>query len=157
MKFGGTSVGSIERIQNVARIVKTEVDAGHEVAVCVSAMSGETNRLVDLCRQTGSLFDLREYDTVVSTGEQVTVGLLAMTLQSMGVDARSWLGWQMPFRTEDARKWIGSIETAEIERRFQKHVKSRLLPASKASAIAGASPRLAAEGQTPVPSPSQLP
>ena len=65
-------------------------------------MSGKTNRLVDLCRQTGSLFDLREYDTVVSTGEQVTVGLLAMTLQSMGVDARSWLGWQMPFRTEDA-------------------------------------------------------
>ena len=120
MKFGGTSVGSIERIQNVARIVQSAVDAGHQVAVCVSAMSGETNRLVDLCRQTGALFDLREYDTVVSTGEQVTVGLLAMTLQSMGVDARSWLGWQMPFRTENvhANARIETIDTTEIERRF---------------------------------------
>ena len=121
MIFGGTSVGSIERIQNVAQLVKGEVDQGHEVAVCVSAMSGETNRLVELCRQTGPLFDLREYDTVVATGEQVTVGLLAMTLQSMGVDARSWLGWQLPFRTEDvhANARIEKVDTAEIERRFQ--------------------------------------
>ena len=85
MKFGGTSVGSVERIRNVARRVKAEVEAGNEVAVVVSAMSGETNRLVGLCEEASSLYDLREYDVVVSSGEQVTVGLLSIVLQTMGV------------------------------------------------------------------------
>ena len=95
MKFGGTSVADLERIRNVARLVKGEADNGNEIAVVVSAMSGETNKLIDLCKQAAPLHDLREYDTVVTTGEQVTVGLLSIVLQSMEVDARSWLGWQM--------------------------------------------------------------
>ncbi len=120
MKFGGTSVGSIERIRNVAQRVKQEVEAGNEVAVVVSAMSGETNRLVGLCEEASSLFDLREYDVVVSSGEQVTVGLLSMVLQSMGVPARSWLGWQLPVRTSDAHgsARIQGIDTADVIRRF---------------------------------------
>jgi len=100
MKFGGTSVGDLDRIRNVACHVKREVDAGHKVAVVVSAMAGETNKLVDYCRSISPLHDAREYDTVVATGEQVTTGLLALTLQSMGVDARSWQGWQVPIRTD---------------------------------------------------------
>src|SRR5215831_424886 len=95
MKFGGTSVADIERIRNVARHVKREVDAGHEVAVVVSAMSGTTNRLVEWCREASPLHDAREYDTVVATGEQITSGLLAITLQAMGIQARSWQGWQI--------------------------------------------------------------
>lgn len=102
MKFGGTSVADIERIRNVARHVKREVDAGHEVAVVVSAMAGTTNQLVAWTREAARLHDAREYDTVVATGEQVTVGLLAITLQEMGVSARSWLGWQIPIRTDGA-------------------------------------------------------
>ncbi|RME64133.1 MAG: aspartate kinase, partial [Alphaproteobacteria bacterium] len=102
MKFGGTSVGSIERIRNVAQRVKREADAGHEVAVVVSAMSGETDRLVQLTQDASPLHDAREYDVVVATGEQVTIGLVAITLQSMGVNARSWLGWQLPVRTSGA-------------------------------------------------------
>ena len=120
MKFGGTSVGSIERIRNVAQRVKREVDASNEVAVVVSAMSGETNRLVGLCEEASNLFDLREYDVVVSSGEQVTVGLLSMVLQSMGVPARSWLGWQLPVRTSDAHgsARIQGIDTGDMIRRF---------------------------------------
>ena len=102
MKFGGTSVANMERIRSVAKLVKAEYDRGNEVAVVLSAMSGETNKLVALCREASPLHDLREYDTVVATGEQVTVGLLAIILQSMGVDARSWLGWQLGFKTDDA-------------------------------------------------------
>ena len=102
MKFGGTSMAGIERIRNVADRVKREVDAGNEVAVVVSAMAGETDRLVQFCREASSLYDPREYDVVVSSGEQVTSGLLAIVLQSMGVNARSWLGWQLPIRTSDA-------------------------------------------------------
>ena len=90
MKFGGTSVADIDRIRNVARHVKREVDAGHEVAVVVSAMAGKTNELVAWCTQASPLHDAREYDVVVASGEQVTSGLLAITLQSMGVSARSW-------------------------------------------------------------------
>lgn len=120
MKFGGTSVANLDRIANVAQRVKREVEAGNEVAVVVSAMGGETNRLVSLCETASSLFDLREYDVVVSTGEQVTIGLLAITLQSMGVPARSWLGWQFPLLTDmvhgSAR--IQSIDTADLIRRF---------------------------------------
>lgn len=102
MKFGGTSVADIDRIRNVARHVKREVDAGNEVAVVVSAMAGRTNELVAWTREISPLHDAREYDTVVSSGEQVTSGLLAMALQSMGVDARSWQGWQIPLLTDNA-------------------------------------------------------
>src|SRR4051812_31990111 len=100
MKFGGTSVADIERIRNVAKLVKREVDRGNQIAVVVSAMAGETNKLVawvrDAAATPGSngsvLYDPREYDSVVASGEQVTAGLLAVTLQSLGVDARSWMG-----------------------------------------------------------------
>lgn len=116
MKFGGTSVGDCDRIKNVARRVKTEVDAGHEVAVVVSAMSGVTNQLVDYCRQIAPLHDAREYDAVVSTGEQVTTGLLAIALRELGLRARSWTGWQVPIRTDGAhgKARIESIETKEL-------------------------------------------
>ena len=120
MKFGGTSVANLERIHNVARHVKREVDAGHEVAVVVSAMSGKTNELVDWVQNaakiTGSnaasFYDAREYDAVVASGEQVTSGLLAITLQSMGINARSWQGWQIPIRTDNAH---GAARILEID------------------------------------------
>lgn len=120
LKFGGTSVGDPERIKNVALRVKKEVDAGHEVAVVVSAMSGQTNKLVDFVREITPMFDAREYDTVVASGEQVTIGLLALALQEIGVDARSWMGWQIPIRTNDVHgaARIEDIETAELERRL---------------------------------------
>lgn len=102
MKFGGTSVANIERIQNVARHVKREVDAGNKVAVVVSAMAGVTNQLVAWVKEASPLYDAREYDAVVATGEQVTAGLLAITLQAMGLRARSWTGWQVPVKTDSA-------------------------------------------------------
>ncbi|MDB5713306.1 MAG: Aspartokinase [Sphingomonadales bacterium] len=102
MKFGGTSMAGIERIRSVAARVKREVNAGNQVAVVVSARAGETDRLVGFCREASSLYDEREYDVVVASGEQVTSGLLALALQSLGVPARSWLGWQLPIRTSDA-------------------------------------------------------
>jgi aspartate kinase len=102
MKFGGTSVANIERIQNVARHVKREVDAGNKVAVVVSAMSGVTNQLVAWVKEASPLYDPREYDAVVATGEQVTAGLLAISLQAMGLKARSWTGWQVPIKTNAA-------------------------------------------------------
>src|SRR5688572_21666238 len=102
MKFGGTSVADLDRIRNVARHVRREVNSGHEVAVIVSAMAGETNRLVALCRSASVLHDAREYDSVVASGEQVTAGLLAIALQDMDIDSRSWLGWQIPIRTDAA-------------------------------------------------------
>jgi aspartate kinase len=102
MKFGGTSVANIERIQNVARHVKREADAGNKVAVIVSAMSGVTNQLVAWVKETSPLYDPREYDSVVATGEQVTAGLLAIALQAMGLKARSWTGWQVPIKTSAA-------------------------------------------------------
>ncbi|MCP8938949.1 aspartate kinase [Alsobacter sp. SYSU M60028] len=102
MKFGGTSVATIERIRNVAQHVRREVEAGHQVAVVVSAMSGKTNELVAWCREAASLYDPREYDVVVASGEQVTSGLLAIVLQGMGIKARSWQGWQIPLTTDDA-------------------------------------------------------
>jgi aspartate kinase len=120
MKFGGTSVADIDRIRNVARRVKREVDAGHEVAVVVSAMSGVTNQLVAWVNQVAPLYDAREYDAVVATGEQVTSGLTALALQELGVDARSWQGWQLPLVSDDAhgKARILSIDTAEVLRRF---------------------------------------
>src|SRR3954468_3480123 len=120
MKFGGTSVADIDRIRNVAHHVKREVDAGHEVAVVVSAMSGKTNELVGWCRAASPLHDAREYDAVVASGEQVTAGLLAITLEGIGIDARSWQGWQLPIATSDAHgsARILEINGAEILRRF---------------------------------------
>jgi len=99
-KYGGTSVADIARIKHVATRVKREVDRGNEVAVVVSAMAGVTNQLVDWTRQISRLHDAREYDVVVATGEQVTAGLLALALQDLGINARSWLGWQIPLRTD---------------------------------------------------------
>ena len=99
-KFGGTSVADLDRIRNAAGRVKRAVDAGDQVAVVVSAMAGETNRLVDLVRQASPMHDAREYDTIVATGEQVTSGLMAIVLQDMGIPARSFQGWQIPLRTD---------------------------------------------------------
>ncbi len=119
-KFGGTSVADLDRIRAAAARVKRAVEAGHEVAVVVSAMAGTTNRLVTWCQEAAPLHDAREYDAVVASGEQITVGLMAIVLQSMGVSARSWLGWQIPFRTNGVHgaARIEGIDTQEIERRF---------------------------------------
>jgi len=121
MKFGGTSVANIERIRNVARHVKREVQAGYKVAVVVSAMSGKTNELVAWCRETAVLHDAREYDAIVASGEQVTSGLLAIALQEMGIPARSWQGWQLPISTDDAHgsARILDVNGDEIIRRFE--------------------------------------
>ena len=125
MKFGGTSMAGTERIRRVANIVRRQQAAGHEVAVVVSAMAGETDRLVGFCREANPLYDPAEYDVVVSAGEQVTSGLLALTLQSMGCKARSWLGWQLPIQTDtahakarieeiDAEAMLASMAAGEI-------------------------------------------
>ena len=125
MKFGGTSMAGTERIRRVASIVRRQQAAGHQVAVVVSAMAGETDRLVNFCREANPLYDPAEYDVVVASGEQVTSGLLALTLQAMGCKARSWLGWQLPVHTVeahskarvqdiDARALIASMESGEI-------------------------------------------
>ena len=121
MKFGGTSVADVARIRNVARHVKREVDAGHEVAVVVSAMAGTTNQLVGWTREISPLHDAREYDVVVAAGEQITSGLLAIALQDIGVDARSWQGWQVPVRTNAAHgaARIAEIDGQELVRRLQ--------------------------------------
>jgi aspartate kinase len=117
-KFGGTSVGDIDRIKNAALRVKREVDAGNEVVVVVSAMAGTTNQLVGWVRDINPLHDTREYDTVVASGEQVTAGLMALALQDLGIDARSWLGWQIPIHTDDVhgKARIERIETTKIEK-----------------------------------------
>jgi aspartate kinase len=122
MKFGGTSVADLERIHNVARHVKREVDAGHEVAVVVSAMAGKTNELVgwvqNMPKVAGSnapFYDAREYDAIVASGEQVTAGLLAIALQSVGVNARSWQGWQIPIKTDNAH---GAARIEDIDGSF---------------------------------------
>ena len=116
MKFGGTSMAGTERIRRVAGIVKRQQEAGHEVAVVVSAMAGETDRLVTFCREANPLYDPAEYDVVVASGEQVTAGLLAMHLQALGCKARSWLGWQLPVRTDDAhaKARIETIDSPEL-------------------------------------------
>jgi aspartate kinase len=118
-KFGGTSVADIGRIKIVAQRVKRETDAGNEVIVVVSAMSGTTNQLVAWCNETAPLHDAREYDAIVASGEQVTAGLLAIALQEIGVSARSWLGWQVPIRTDDAHgsARIQGIDLTEIKSR----------------------------------------
>jgi aspartate kinase len=113
LKFGGTSVANIERIRNAAVHVKRAVEAGHEVAVVVSAMSGVTNQLVAWVNEISKFYDPREYDAVVATGEQVTSGLMALTLQEMGLKARSWQGWQIPLRTDatHSKARIDGIDT----------------------------------------------
>ena len=119
MKFGGTSMAGIERIRHVAQRVKGEVDSGNQVAVVVSAMAGETDRLVQFCREASTLYDPREYDVVVASGEQVTSGLLAITLQGMGLNARSYMGWQLPIRTSGhASALIDDIDASVLERVF---------------------------------------
>jgi aspartate kinase len=120
MKFGGTSVADLDRIRNVATRVQREVEAGHEVAVVVSAMSGTTNQLVGWCQGLSPLHDAREYDVVVSTGEQITAGLVAVALQTLGIEARSWAGWQIPIRTDGAhgKARIEAIEGQELIRRM---------------------------------------
>ncbi len=129
MKFGGTSVADLERIYNVARHVKREVDAGNQVAVVVSAMSGKTNELVGwvqnmskVCGASSPFYDAREYDAIVASGEQVTSGLLAIALQSIGVEARSWQGWQIPIKTDNAHgaARIQEIDGSEMIRRIEK-------------------------------------
>jgi aspartate kinase len=121
MKFGGTSVADIDHIRNVARHVKREVDAGHEVAVVVSAMAGATNTLVEWCREASALHDAREYDAVVASGEQVTAGLLAIALEGSGVNARSWQGWQIPILTSNTHgsARILDINGDELIKRFK--------------------------------------
>ncbi len=121
MKFGGTSLADIPRIMNVARHVKREVDAGHQVAVVVSAMAGTTNQLVGWTREASRLHDAREYDTVVAAGEQITSGLVAIALQEIGVNARSWQGWQIPIRTDTAHgaARIVDIDGARLAERLE--------------------------------------
>ncbi|MEJ6741993.1 MAG: aspartate kinase [Emcibacteraceae bacterium] len=114
MKFGGTSVANLECIRNVALRVKKEVDQGNQVSVFVSAMAGTTDKLVGWVEEISPLHDAREYDTVVSAGEQITSGLLALALQDIGVPARSWLGWQVPFKTNQAHS-AAQVEEIEIE------------------------------------------
>src|SRR5690349_19138830 len=120
LKFGGTSVGDTDRIKNVARKVKGEVDRGNEVAVVVSAMSGATNQLVKWVNEIAPLHDAREYDVVVATGEQVTIGLLALALQQLGVNSRSYVSWQIPIKTDAAyaKARIQNIETVDMVRRM---------------------------------------
>jgi aspartate kinase len=119
-KFGGTSVADIERIKSAARRVKAEIDDGNQVAVVLSAMAGATNQLADWTREISALHDAREYDVVVSSGEQVTIGLMAIALQEIGINARSWLGWQTPIQTDDVhgRARIASIQADELSRRM---------------------------------------
>ena len=121
-KFGGTSVGDLDRIRQVAQKVRSCVDAGNQVAVVVSAMAGTTNQLVEWAKQIGPMHDAREYDTIVSTGEQVTVGLLSIALQNIGVDARSWLGWQIPIKTDEVHSTarIEEIKAQDIIERLEK-------------------------------------
>ena len=116
LKFGGTSVGDIARIRKVARLVQSQIESGHEIAVVVSAMAGETNKLVALAREANKVPNLREYDVIISSGEQVTIGLLALALQDIGVAAQSFLGWQIPVRTDaqQSNAWIENVEGEKL-------------------------------------------
>ncbi|MBB5516705.1 aspartate kinase [Rubricella aquisinus] len=120
MKFGGTSVADLARIKNAAEKVRAEVERGYDVIVIVSAMSGKTNELVGWVREISPLYDAREYDAVVASGEQVTSGLMALTLQEMGVDARSWQGWQVPVKTTSAHgiARIEEIPSDNLDQKF---------------------------------------
>ena len=121
MKFGGTSVADLDRIRHVARLVKRRIDCGDQVAVVVSAMAGETDKLVQWARELSPLHDAREYDVVVAAGEQITAGLLAIALTAIGVNARSWLGWQIPLRTSDMHgaARITGIEAGALDEKLR--------------------------------------
>src|SRR4030095_6499429 len=119
MKFGGTSMAGIERIRHVASLVKREAERGNQLAVVVAARAAEPAGLIQFCREAASLYDPREYDVVVASGEQVTSGLLAITLQGMGLNARSYMGWQLPIRaTGPASALSGHIDAEVLERAF---------------------------------------
>ncbi len=120
-KFGGTSVADVNKIRGAAEKIAREVARGHQVAVVVSAMAGVTNQLVEYCNQVDKLHDTKEYDVVVASGEQVTSGLMAMTLQKMGIKARSWQGWQLPIVTDDvhSKARVQEINTAELLKSLQ--------------------------------------
>jgi aspartate kinase len=122
LKFGGTSVGTVDRIRNVAAKVAAEIDRGHHVAVVVSAMSGVTNQLVGYCNEISDVYDQAEYDAVVASGEQVTSGLLALALHKRGIRARSWQGWQIPLKTDDVhgKARIHSVDTGELKASIQR-------------------------------------
>ena len=124
-KFGGTSVGDLERIENVAGIIASEVRKNNKVIAIVSAMSGETNRLVEQVKKTSPVYDGREYDVIVSTGENITAGLLAIKLQDLGIPARSWMGWQIPIITTSmhSNARILEIKTENIEKKFVEGMK----------------------------------
>jgi aspartate kinase len=125
MKFGGTSVATLDRIRRAAKRVGREVANGYDVIVIVSAMAGETNKLVGFVEETSPLYDAREYDAVVSSGENVTAGLMALTLQEMDVPARSWQGWQVPLKTTSAHAAarIEDIPPANILKKFEEGMK----------------------------------
>ncbi|MEM7197557.1 MAG: aspartate kinase [Pseudomonadota bacterium] len=124
MKFGGTSVANLDRIRNAALRIKQEYDAGNHISVVVSAMAGVTNDLVEKTTKAAKIADLREYDTIVTSGEQVTAGLMAIVLQDMGIPARSWLGWQIPIETDDTPKAarIQSIDPAGLIARMEENI-----------------------------------
>ncbi len=151
MKFGGTSVADLDRIRNAAARVKAEAEAGNEVAVVVSAMAGVTNQLVAWCQALSPLHDAREYDAVVATGEQVTAGLLAIALQEIGVEARSWQGWQIPIRTDNAhgKARIGGDRRHRTDPPHAVRPGGRWSPDSRGSARTIASPRWAAAAPIP--------
>jgi aspartate kinase len=131
MKFGGTSVANLERIENAARKVQREVERGYDVIVIVSAMSGETNKLVGFVEGTSKLYDAREYDAVVASGENVTAGLMALRLQEMGIPARSWQGWQVPINTTSAH---GSARFVSIPR---ENIDAKFAEGFKVAVVAG--------------------
>ncbi len=131
MKFGGTSVANLDRIRRAAKRIGREVAAGYDVIVIVSAMSGKTNELVGWVEETSPLFDAREYDTVVSSGEQVTAGLMALTLQEMDVPARSWTGWQVPLKTTSAHS------SARIEEIGTENISAKFASGMKVAVVAG--------------------
>jgi aspartate kinase len=131
MKFGGTSVADLGRIENAAKKVQKEVDRGYDVIVIVSAMSGETNRLVGYVEGTSKLYDAREYDAVVASGENVTAGLMALRLQEMGIPARSWQGWQVPIQTTSAH---GSARFMDIPRA---NIDAKFAEGFKVAVVAG--------------------
>ncbi|MFN3845370.1 MAG: aspartate kinase [Paracoccaceae bacterium] len=131
MKFGGTSVADLSRIENAAKKVQAEVARGYHVIVIVSAMSGETNRLVGYVEDTSKLYDAREYDAVVASGENVTAGLMALRLQELGTPARSWQGWQVPINTTSAH---GSARFISIPR---DHIDAKFAEGFKVAVVAG--------------------
>jgi aspartate kinase len=131
MKFGGTSVADLSRIENAAKKVQAEVGRGYDVIVIVSAMSGETNKMVGYVEGTSKLYDAREYDAVVSSGENVTAGLMALRLQEMGIPARSWQGWQVPINTTSAH---GSARFIDIPRA---NIDAKFAEGFKVAVVAG--------------------